>query len=117
MFVKEAREYFIGKNGKDRLNCAQSVIMAFKNEFNIDDQTILNMKSYGAGNAPYGVCGAFYSTRMILENKNSVEINNFEKYFMDKVGALKCNEIKSKKKISCVGCVERCAEFIQSRID
>ena len=41
---------------------------------------------------------------------------NIEKYFIEQAGAVKCYEIRTCKKLSCLGCVEKGAAFLQQKI-
>ncbi|MCX7920574.1 MAG: C-GCAxxG-C-C family protein [Clostridia bacterium] len=116
MAVEKARSYYLGQNGYRRVNCAQAVVSAFKEHFNISDDMLETFRSFGGGNAPEGVCGAYYAVRCMLENNNKEMIKDFEKYFLDSAGAVKCTEVKANKKLSCVGCVEKSAEFVAKLI-
>jgi hypothetical protein len=59
MPVNTAKNHYLGKEGCKRMNCAQSVINAFKEKFDLKKETIELFKVYGAGRAPEGLCGAF----------------------------------------------------------
>ncbi len=113
MPVNAAKNYYLGKEGYRRMNCAQSVISAFKERFGLSMKTVEAFRAYGAGRAPEGLCGAFYAARYILE-KNTTEEKSaeLEKFFLDQAGAIKCHEIRECRKLTCIGCVEKCAEFL-----
>lgn len=114
MPINKARNHYLGKEGLKRLNCAQSVISAFKEKYEIDDDTIDLFKGYGGGNAPEGVCGAFYAGMFALEKQAPEKIEEFKKYFIENAGSLSCREIRTNKKLSCVGCVEKSSEYLHS---
>ena len=104
MPIKKARNHYLGKENCPRLNCAQAVLAGFDTPENIIDEFTL----YGSGNAPDGWCGAAYATAYLLKNKAFVE-----KYFTEKAGSVKCQEIRANKKLSCIGCVEKSAELVK----
>ena len=114
MPVNTAKNHFLGKEGFKRMNCAQSVISAFKDKFSLNSEIIDSFSTYGAGIAPGGLCGALYAAKFILEkNAEGEQSTELEKYFLVHAGAIKCNEIKSCKKLSCLGCVEKSTEFLK----
>ncbi len=84
MSVEKARAHYIGKGGCQRLNCAQTVVHAFKDKFGFSGEDVVRFAGCGGGRAPLGECGA-----------------------------LKCREIRSTNKLSCVGCVEKMAECLE----
>ncbi len=91
---------FFGKNSK-RLNCYQSVLEAFSEEFDIFDKEIEDGISFGRGNAKDGECGAVYAVRYILNKiKNPEKVDEFLNSFIKTLGSTKCLELKSKK-VSC----------------
>lgn len=114
MTILKAKNNYIGQGGCKRMNCSQSVADAFKEKFNLQDDFIDSLKSFGGGNAPLGVCGAFYAVKRILEEYDKEKTTEFEQYFLEHARALKCTEIKGLKKISCVGCVEKSSEFLEN---
>lgn len=125
MSVEKARSHYLGQEGLKRTNCAQAVGCAFKDEYNLSDDVIESSKAYGGGRAPDGLCGAYYVAKLILEKdvigkKNIIEekdiiekIGDFEKKFIEHAGSTKCHEIRQSKKLSCLGCVEKCSEYLE----
>lgn len=114
MAVEKAKSYYLGQNGYKRMNCAQSIISVFMEDNPQKESLIEAFGRYGGGNAPEGLCGAFYAAKYILENNYNMKRDDFERYFMEHTGALKCHEIKGLRKLSCVGCVEKSAEFLHA---
>jgi len=112
MPINKAKNHFLGKDGFERMNCAQSMVYTFKKKFNIDVD-IESFKKYGGGRAPEGLCGALYAAEYILRKVNMTEkVKDLEKFFFDQASALKCRDIRREKKLSCLGCVEKCSEFL-----
>ena len=113
MSINKAKNIFLGRDGEKRQNCAQAVLSAFKNDLGVDENLIDLAKNYGGGQAPDGVCGAYWSARVIIEKYCCPEkAEEFEKYFQEKALSLSCKEIRAKRKLSCLDCVEKSAEFI-----
>lgn len=114
MSANTAVNHYMGKEGYRRLNCAQSVIYAFKEKFGISPDIIESFVAFGGGRAPDGLCGAFFAARYILEKHAAGgEPSELDEYFAEQAGALKCREIRMCRMLSCIGCVEKSAEFLE----
>lgn len=113
MSAIKAKNHYTGLGGCKRMNCAQSVLCAFKEDFNIADDLVEAFKSYGGGNAPDGLCGAYYAVKFILDKVDKEKTQELEKYFLENAGALECTNIRGMRKLSCVGCVEKSSEFLE----
>lgn len=115
MPIEKAKKYYTGKEGL-RLNCAQSIIKAFEEQFNITGEEFKKFADYGKGNAPEGLCGAYCAAKYILERHHPEKAKEFEEFFKSAAGnTLKCKEIRSLRKLSCLGCVEKAAEFVNKQ--
>jgi hypothetical protein len=114
MSKKKANELYFGLNGKKKHNCAQAVIAGFKDEFSLKDELVAKFAAYGGGKAPEGCCGALYAVRQMLKNEAPGEIEKRNTEFIKAAGSDKCGEIRSMKKLSCLGCVEKAAEFLEN---
>lgn len=117
MLVMKARNSYIGQGGCTRMNCSQSVGSAFKEKLNLEDELVDSFKACGGGNAPGGVCGAYYATKLILDKHDKEKSKEFKQYFMEQAGAMECKNIKSLKKLSCIGCVEKSAGFLNDNLN
>jgi len=114
MSAIKAKNNYTGQGGCQRMNCAQSVISAFKDDFNIGDDLVEAFQNYGGGRAPNGLCGALYAVKYIMNKQEDKEnIAELEEYFLEHAGALECSNIRGLKKLSCVGCVEKSSEFLE----
>ncbi|KNY26093.1 C-GCAxxG-C-C family protein [Pseudobacteroides cellulosolvens] len=114
MSINKARNHYLGKEGYERMNCAQSVISAFKDKFNLSAETVELFKACGGGRAPEGLCGAFYAAKYIMGKNNAEKISaDLENYFLDQAGSVKCHEIRRCRKMSCVDCVEKSCEYLE----
>ena len=114
MSINSAKCNYLGQNGSERMNCAESVIKAFKERFLLEDRVIELFKTYGRGCAPDGMCGAFYAAKYIIENCEKEKAEDLERYIIQQAGALDCRSIRGMKKLSCVGCVEKSAEYLEN---
>ncbi|HEX2924928.1 MAG TPA: C-GCAxxG-C-C family (seleno)protein [Ruminiclostridium sp.] len=112
MSAIKAKNNYIGVNGS-RMNCAQAVLSAFQEKYNIEDNLVEAFQKYGGGKAPEGLCGAYYAVKYILSNYDKEKVADLEQYFLENAGALECSNIKGLKKLSCVGCVEKSSEFLE----
>jgi hypothetical protein len=109
MAGKTAKENYI----KKRMNCAMSVADALKEKCSLSEEDIKEHLSHGGGNAPEGWCGAPYAAKRILEKTGRADkIKELEAEFMDAAGALECDAIRKGRKLSCIGCIEKAADFI-----
>ena len=111
-YIGNAKNHYLGKGGAGKHNCAQAVLKAFSDKYNIDDQEIKKYSSFGGGNAPEGICGAYYAAKNIVGNNYPQKLKEFEEWFLNEAASLKCKEIRSIKKLSCLGCVEKSAKYL-----
>jgi hypothetical protein len=112
MPIKKAKKHFLGKDGHERLNCADAILKAFEEL----DQKTKEKLCKGGGRSPGNICGAYCAARSILHQNSPEKIDGFKKYFKDIAGSLKCDEIRNLKKLSCLGCVEKAAEYLHSHL-
>jgi C_GCAxxG_C_C family probable redox protein len=90
------------------LNCAQSVLMSFANELNLDEMTAMRISAgFGGGMAMAETCGAVTGAYMVLglkaqsEGKTIQEIKaeakasvkRFNEIFIARHGSLKCKKL------------------------
>ncbi|MBU1027192.1 MAG: C-GCAxxG-C-C family protein, partial [Candidatus Margulisbacteria bacterium] len=104
---------FLGRDGHQRLNCAESILTAFGELDQVDKEKI----SRGHGRAPQGECGAICAAKAILAKTNLDHVKEMEDEFIKVAGSTKCREIRKLRKISCLGCVEKSAELLHKRIN
>jgi len=112
MPIQRAKDYYTGKGKNERFNCGQAILKAFQERFKVEEDLVKEFKSYGSGRAPDNLCGAYYASNKILEKHHPDKLNEFEAFFLDKAGALKCSAIINLKKLSCLGCIEKAAEYL-----
>ena len=112
MSVEKARAHYIGKDGCPRMNCAQAVAAAFQHKLDFPSDLIDHLETCGGGRAPGGECGALYAARMVLRKAHPERVKACEEAFLIAAGSLKCREIRSLRKLSCIGCVETAAGYV-----
>lgn len=112
MSVEKAKDHYIGKPGCRKLNCAQAIVNAFKDKFVLSEDIVERLGACGGGRAPEGQCGSLYAAKLILGQGRPDRIQDCESVFLSSAGSLKCRDIRALRKLSCVGCVEKVAEYM-----
>jgi hypothetical protein len=97
----------------DRLNCAQSVLYAWREVFGETTLTIADLKPLGAGRAPDGLCGAVYAACQLATDRAEA----LKAAFAARLGSLYCKEIRAAKKHPCADCVAQAAELLAGEDD
>ncbi len=97
----------------DRLNCAQSVLHAWREVFGESAITLADLKPAGAGRAPDGLCGAIYAACQLAPNR----AEELKAAFAVRLGSLYCKEIRAAKKHPCSDCVAEAAELLEGKDD
>ena len=97
----------------DRLNCAQSVLHAWREVFGDTTITIPELKPVGAGRAPEGLCGAIYAACLLAPDR----AEGLKAAFAARVGSLYCKEIRAAKVHPCADCVAEAAELLEGKED
>ena len=112
MPIQRAKDYYTGKGKKERFNCGQAILKAFQERFKVEEDLVKEFSSYGSGKAPGNLCGAYYAARKILEKHHPDKLTGFENFFLEQAGSLKCATIRNLKKLSCLGCIEKSAQYL-----
>ena len=113
MRKEKAKKHFLGQSGHEKLNCSQAVIKAFHDAFDAPAQAVDAFAACGGGNAPQGRCGAYHAAHYLISQTDSSRAAKLEQEFLNAAGALTCSEIRRKRKITCLGCVEIAADFLE----
>jgi len=95
---------------KDKLNCAQSILKAFRHRKDITQNEIDAARALGGGKAAGGVCGALHAA-LLLEDEHEKQ-QSLRETFAQRAGSEQCREIRSKKLVTCAQCVELAAELL-----
>jgi hypothetical protein len=113
--VDTARNFFLGKNGYPRKNCAEAVKFAAQERHGIEHNG--DLSACGSGRAPDGLCGACYAVYSIINSENRIKAAEFLDHFNSKAGSIKCREIRSARITSCIRCVEIAAEYSEQLLE
>lgn len=114
MSVEKAKAHYLGKPGHQKLNCAQTIAHAFRRKYDLGDDVIMRLGVCGGGRAPDGQCGSLYAAKLILEKEAPHRLADCEKALLERAGSVRCREIRKLNRLSCAGCVEKVAEFVDN---
>lgn len=95
----------------ERLNCAQSILNAFRERKNISADEITAARKLGGGKAEHGTCGALHAALSLLDDPDKKE--SVRTAFVEVAGSELCREIRARNLISCLQCVEVAARFLE----
>lgn len=98
---------------KEKRNCAEAVIEAWQMVSGHHHELADQMRQCGSGEAPQGVCGAFYAAQIVSDKDAGAK---FFSMFANAAGSILCREIRSAKKISCSACVKLAATFLEEAL-
>ena len=82
----------------ERLNCAQAILTAWKDECGVSEEMIQNFKQFGGGKAPEGTCGALYAAEYLVQKQDA------------------CRSIRANGTASCQRCVEIADELMSQKL-
>jgi hypothetical protein len=95
----------------DRLNCAQSMVYAWREVFGDTAITVAELKPFGAGRSPEGLCGSLYAACLLAPNR----AEELKASFTARLGSLYCKEIRAAKKHPCAECVAQTADLLSAK--
>jgi hypothetical protein len=96
------------RSGKQ--NCAQSLYIGFQDLLQVSGETIESARKLGGGKAEEGCCGALHAALDLSRNEETKDL--LRSRFEELAGSQSCREIKSRKLLSCVQCVELAATVL-----
>ena len=96
-----------------RLNCAQSVLYAFQKRHGETTLSLEDMKSFGGGRAPGGLCGALHVACALVPNR----AEQIKSDFAATTGSLLCREMRAANLHPCEVCVSKSAELLEDELD
>lgn len=105
-----AENYF---RGKEKYNCAQAILKAYQDEYNVEDEVVKKFKKLGNGKAENGLCGAIYAgIYLLVEDSSEEKSERLKISFQKHAESLKCKEIRKKKTLTCKECVGITADIL-----
>ncbi|MBN3033875.1 MAG: C-GCAxxG-C-C family protein [Candidatus Saganbacteria bacterium] len=113
MKAKRAVEHFIGRGGRGRLNCAQSVAAVFRDEGHITDDEYAGLAGCGYGQAPNGYCGSAYAAMKLLGKAGEDKVEQFKRAFVSFARSLLCGEIRARREVKCHQTVKKSVELAE----
>lgn len=111
--VSQAVDYMRGG-----YSCSQAVLCAFCDDAGLSHDAARKAAAPFSGGRAIK-CGALYAGEMVLKAKFGEDtklVDELDKKFLEKVGALNCRDIRSKNLRPCVGCVEDSATILKSML-
>jgi len=97
----------------NRLNCAQSVLHAWREVSGDTSIALADLKSFGGGRAPDGICGALHAACVIAPEK----AGQLKARFAARMGSLYCKELRAAGGHLCETCVAQSTELLESRME
>jgi hypothetical protein len=96
----------------ERLNCAQSVLHAYHKVSGDTTIPLLDMKAFGGGRAPGGLCGALHTACTVVPEKAA----SLKARFAEITGSVLCREIREANRHSCEVCVSESAQLLEMEL-
>jgi len=93
-------------------NCAQKVLSAFSDKYEIKDNMIDEFKKHGHGKAINNECGALFAAKYLLKDDHLIK-ESVEENFRRRAGDIQCKSIRSLNKISCNECVQTIVDLLK----
>ena len=93
-----------------RLNCAQAVLYAWREVGGTSELKVADLKSFGAGRSPGGLCGGLYAACQLAPDR----AEELKAAFAAQLGSIRCKEIRVAKKHTCAECVAQAAELLSA---
>jgi len=128
MELNDKKEYavYLKHNG---CNCAQAVLMAYKDEIGLDENLIKKLGS-GFGSGMGGLkatCGALVGANMVLGLLNDTDkvtkliSKDMANEFIEKSGAIECHTLKGvethKVLCACDDCIRNAIDILDNKLD
>jgi hypothetical protein len=92
----------------ERLNCDQSVLHAWREVTADSSLALAQLKPFGGGRAPGGLCGALHAACLIAPERADALKRNFAA----QLGSVSCRELRAAKVHPCETCVAQAAELL-----
>lgn len=92
----------------ERLNCAQSVLHAWREVTGDTSLALADLKPFGGGRAPGGLCGALHAACRIAPDRAAA----LQQHFAARLGSVYCRELRAAKVHPCETCVAQATELL-----
>ena len=97
----------------ERLNCAQAVLHAWREVSGDTSIALADLKPFGGGRAPDGLCGALHAACMVAPGRAEA----LKQHFAARLGSLYCRELRAAKVHPCETCVVQATELLELHSD
>ncbi len=97
----------------ERLNCAQSVLHAWREVSGDTSIPLDEGKLFGGGRAPGGLCGALHTACLVATDRAEALKQNFAL----RLGSIYCKELRAAKVHPCETCVGQATELLEHNFD
>jgi hypothetical protein len=105
-----ALEHF--RRPPEPLNCAQSVLYAYQKVSGDTTIPLLEMKRFGGGRAPGGLCGALHAACAVTPEK----AETLKSRFAERTGSVLCREMRKANRHPCEVCVAEAAQLLEKEL-
>lgn len=95
----------------ERLNCAQSVLHAWREITGDKSVALADLKPFGGGRAPDGLCGALHAACLIAPARADA----LKSAFAARLGSVDCRELRAAKAHPCETCVAQATELLAAK--
>ncbi len=96
----------------ERLNCAQSVLYAWREVSGDTSIALAEVKPFRGGRALDGLCGALHTACMVASD----QAETLKAVFAAWLGSLSCKELRAAKMHPCETCVGRATDLLELQI-
>ncbi len=94
------------------LNCAQAVLYAYQQVVGPTPISLADMKRFGGGRAPGGLCGALHAACVLAPDK----AERLKTRFAETTGSVCCKDIRTANQHACECCVAESATLLESEL-
>jgi hypothetical protein len=110
--INQAEKYFHGKEG---YNCAQAILKAYQEIFDVSEEKIIEFKAFGGGRADQGICGALFAAMELFKDDQQKRQLAKQKFAV-RVNSTKCKDIRQTGQVSCRECVKIAAQIVEEML-
>jgi hypothetical protein len=99
------------RKSPERLNCAQAVLHAWQAVTGDTRIALAELKPFGGGRAPEGICGALYGACVAAPHRAAA----LRSGFAARLGSVHCKTLRTGGDHACQECVAYAAELLASQ--
>jgi hypothetical protein len=107
---KHALKHF--RRPPQSLNCSQSVLYAYQQVGGQTELSLTDLKAFGGGRAPGGLCGALHAACALAPDK----AERLKSRFVEMTGSAFCRELRRVNQHPCEVCVAEAAQLLENEL-